>query len=82
MVSDQTVVRGDNTGANQLYMCYEDIETSGNQPIITPSHYNKEVVTPRPVEVKYAKYATPAFGQALQAQLPVTVLKPFRCRFS
>ena len=53
MVSDPTVVRGDNTAANQL--CYEDIVTSGNQFIITPYHYNKEVVTLRLVEVKYVK---------------------------
>ena len=29
--------------------------TSGNQFIITPYHYNKEVVTLRLVEVKYIK---------------------------
>ena len=55
MVSDPTIVRGDNTATNQL--CYEDIVTSGNQFIITPYHYNKEVVTLRLqlVEVKYVK---------------------------
>ena len=53
MVPDPTVVRGDNTAANQLR--YEDILTSGNQFIITPYHYNKEVVTLRLVEVKYVK---------------------------
>ena len=53
MVSVPTVVRGDNTAANQL--CYEDIVTSGKQVIITPYHYNQEVVTLRLVEVKYVK---------------------------
>ena len=48
MVSDPTAVRGDNTAATQL--CYEDIVTSGNQFIITPYHYNKEVVTLRLVD--------------------------------
>ena len=53
MVSDPTLVRGDNTAANQL--CYEDIVASGNLLIIAPYHYNKEVVTLRLVEVKYVK---------------------------
>ena len=53
MVSDPTVVRGDNTAAHQ--MCYEDIVTSDNRIIIMPYHYNKEVVTLRLVAVKYVK---------------------------
>ena len=42
MVAEATIIRGDNKAANTL--CYEEIITSGNQFIITPYHFNKEVV--------------------------------------
>ena len=55
MVADATIVRGDNKAANTL--CYEEIITSGNQFIITPYHFNKEVVAQNQVQVLYIRSA-------------------------
>ena len=53
LVKEPTLVRGDNKAANTL--CYEEIITTGNQFIITPYHYNKEVCAQGHVRVVYIR---------------------------
>ena len=55
LVSKPTIVRGDNTAANQL--CNENIITTGNQFMITPYHYNKEMVNRKVVKIEYVPTA-------------------------